>query len=467
MKFLMPRSPAAPATALAGLFALLAACANQPAAEPAGIAGVESESASLAEPVAEPMAPADTYFTIAVLPDTQNYLDYTHQKAEGFPFEASEMFLEQMQYVADNLESAGGEIAFVSSLGDVWQHQTKTMDPEHAARGFKAVPNPIMDSHFAPTEKVKTVEMPKAHEGFSLIAGRAPFSVVPGNHDYDAMWTDSKFPPAAKGPADIDPTDLKTSLGVLHPGGLENFRSVFGADTDFFKDKPWYVASHDGGADSAQIFEAGGYRFLHIGLQFDPPNASLEWAAEVIAQYKGLPTIISTHDYMTKEGERLPNPIVDGHAVDPLNNSPEMVWEKLISQQDQIFLVLCGHEHGQAWRVDENAHGHKVWQVLADYQDRGQTAIDAGVKSAWPVGIGDGWMRLMSFDFGAEVPVLTVDTYSTYYRKDSRDTADYAVWYKAAEKPNLSDEAFHDEDDYTLSLEDFRARFDETGRVKN
>ena len=447
------------AAALVAVLGVAVACTSTPVEAPA-------EPAVVAEPAA-PTAVIDTEFTIAVLPDTQNYLDYTHQKAEGFPFEASEMFLEQMQYVADNLESAGGDIAFVSSLGDVWQHQTLDMDPAHKAAGFERVANPVMDSHFAPTEKTKTVEMPKAHEGFSLIAGKTPFSVVPGNHDYDSMWTSAKFPPKATNPMEVDVTDLKGSLGVVYPGGLENFRSVFGADTAFFKDQPWYVSSHEGGADSAQIFEAGGYRFLHIGLQFDPPNDTLEWAASVIAQYPGLPTIVSTHDYMNKEGERVPNPIVDSHAIDPVNNNPQMVWDKLISQHDQIFLVLCGHEHGQAWRVDDNAFGHKVWQVLADYQDRGQTAIDAGVKSNWPVGIGDGWMRLMSFDMAADVPVMTVNTYSTYYREASRDTEQYAAWYKAGEKPNLSDEAFHDEDDYSVSLEDFRARFDATGRIAN
>ena len=219
-----PRAVAA--SALFSLIGLAAACTHTGPA-PAPVVGSE--------------------FTIAVLPDTQNYLDYTHQTAEGFPFDASEMFLEQMQYIADNLESEGGEIAFVSSLGDVWQHQTLAMDAAHKARGFKTVPNPIMDSFFSPTEKVKTVEMPKAHEGFSLIAGKTPFSVVPGNHDYDSMWTSAKFPPQAQSPADVDPNDLKTSLGVVHPGGLENFRSVFGADTAFFRDKPWYVGAHDGG----------------------------------------------------------------------------------------------------------------------------------------------------------------------------------------------------------------------------
>ena len=37
--------------------------------------------------------------------------------------------------------------------------------------------------------------------------------------------------------------------------------------------------------------------------------------------------------------------------------------------------------------------------------------------------------------------------------------AEYADWYKPGEKPDLSDEAFRDEDDYVLVLDDFRSRF--------
>jgi hypothetical protein len=139
-----------------------------------------------------------------------------------------------------------------------------------------------------------------------------------------------------------------------------------------------------------------------------------------------------------------------------------MVWDKLISRHDQIFLVLCGHEHGQSRRIDDNRFGHKVWQILADYQDRGQTAIDAGAKNGtpgFPLGIGDGWMRLMTFEMGSAEPVLRVRTYSTHYNKASRDTPDYAKWYREHEQPALSDEAFHGEDDFSLPLTDFRARF--------
>jgi len=359
------------------------------------------------------LAAEDGRFTIAVIPDTQNYLDYTHQTEEGFPFDARQMFLDQMEYIAANLESAGGEIAFVTSLGDVWQHQSLAIDPDHYMRGFRIAPNSVFGDHLAPTQKVFDAEMPVARQGYELLIGKVPFSVVPGNHDYDAMWSDSKFPPAEK----IDPLDL-TTIGVLHPGGLSNFRAVFGEHTPFFRDKEWYVGANDGGADSAQIFEGGGYRFLHIGLQFDPPDTSLEWAASMIERHPNLPTIVSTHDYLSKEGERVAVPIIDGNKVDPQNNSPQMVWDKFLRKHDQIFMVLCGHQHGQGLRVDKNDFGHSVYQVLADYQDRAQTLSGtAYAKSPIPTGIGDGWMRLMEFDVTGEKPAVRVRTYSTHYGK--------------------------------------------------
>lgn len=401
-----------------------------------------------------PAVARDESFTIAVLPDTQNYLDYTHQKAEGFPFDAAEMFMQQIRYVAANVESEGGDIAFVTSLGDIWQHQTVRMDEGHRRRGFKSVPNPLADAHFAPTPNVYAVEIPAARRGFELLRDKVPMSVVPGNHDYDAMWTDARFPPRLSG----DPKDL-SRYGMFHAGGLDNFRSVFGSDTPFFKDQPWYVASHDGGADNAQIFKAGGYRFLHIGLQFDAPNASLAWAASVIARYPGLPTIVTTHDYLNTEGERVANPMVDQHAADPIDNNPEMIWQKFISQHDQIFMVLCGHQHGAAMRVDTNRAGHKVYQLLSDYQGRAQTAIDAGLRPDWSETVGDGWLRLMTFNLSSAVPSVRVRTYSSHYGKFSSDTPGYAEWYKAQEHPQMTDEQFRAADDFQIDLTDFRARF--------
>ena len=82
----------------------------------------------------------------------------------------------------------------------------------------------------------------------------------------------------------------------------------------------------------------------------------IAWATSVIEAYPGLPTIISTHDYLSPTAERLSGGFLDFTLVDPENhNTPEQLFQKLIVPNDQIFLVLCGHYHGQAFRIDENA----------------------------------------------------------------------------------------------------------------
>jgi hypothetical protein len=405
----------------------------------------------------------NTQFTLAVIPDTQNYLDYTHQQAEGFAFDAAELFIEQMRYVASRSVSKGGDIAFVAAVGDVWQHQSIAMDEDHKARGFKRIHNPIFAQKIEHSDKTRAVELPRAVEGYQLLSDAGlPFGVAPGNHDYDAMWSAEGFPPNMKKPP-AQWTMTAEDLGLLHIGGLDNFRSVFGSDSAFFKDKPWYVDSFNGGANSAQLFEAGGYRFLHITLQMQASDEVLAWVETVLARYPGLPTILTTHDYLDTDGERRANPIVDLSRLDPdHHNSAEQLWQKLIAPNAQIFMLLCGHHHGQAMRIDNNAAGLPVYQVLADYQSRGQASIDAGIAvdkfRRRPVGIGDGWLRLMNFDLG-DKPTVRVQTYSTHYKRQADQLESYVAWYKAQEKPALSDSEFLAEDVFDIDLADFHQRF--------
>jgi hypothetical protein len=399
-------------------------------------------------------------FSIAVLPDTQNMIDYKHQTASGFPIDASELFLGEMGWIAEHARSRGGDVVFAAAVGDVWQHQSIAIDPAHAARGFKAIPNRWFAGELEATPETAAVELPMAREGYQRLAEVGlPFGVAPGNHDHDAMWSDSRFEPVSDA-RQIDMTP--NTLGMLHIGGLDNFRSVFGAQRDFFAGKPWYVASRDGGTSSAQTFAAGGYTFLHIALEMSPSDAVLAWAASVIAAYKGLPTIISTHDYLNAKGERRANPIIDLAAIDPeQHNNAEDLWRKLIAPHDQIFLVLCGHHHGVATRTDPNDSGHAVVQMLADYQDRGQAALDAGaprVRGA-PVAIGDGWLRVLTFDTTAAVTTLRVRTYSPHYGAYADELPGYAAWYKAHESPELDDPTFVAKDEFSVRLGDFRARF--------
>jgi hypothetical protein len=352
----------------------------------------------------------DTSFSIAVIPDTQNYLDHTHQRAGGFAFDASEMFLEQMRFVARLTPDAGGDVRFVTAVGDIWQ--SRVVPAESGAK-------PKRSDAFGLTPVVAASEAPAARAGYSIIAPHVPFAVVPGNHDYDWSLKDGDR---------------------IRVGGLVNFQQSFGADSPFFRGKPWYVASHEGGADNAQIFVAGGYRFLHIGLQFDPSDASLSWAEGVVSRYPGLPTIVSMHRFIDNDGKRPDDVVTEGAPGRADYNSPEQIWQKLIRGNDQIFLVLSGHYAGQARRVDGNAKGHQVWQILSDYQNRRQAAVAAGITMPANAGVGDGWLRLMRFELGSAAPTIRVRTYSTHYRQFSVDAPGYAGWYRPTEKSGLSDD---------------------------
>jgi hypothetical protein len=398
-------------------------------------------------------------FTLAVIPDTQNYIDFRHQKAENFELDSSALFIQQMQYIADHSVNNGGNIVFVTAVGDVWQHQTRAIDAKHLQRGIGIEPNPILARNSVQTAQVLQVEIPKAIEGYQIISQAGlPFAVAPGNHDYNAMWSVSGYPPNRdKKFYQLDRT--VEDMGLLHVGGLNNFRSAFGDASDFFKNKPWYIDSHNGGANSAQRFSAGGYSFLHIALEMQPGDEVISWAESVLLANPGLPTIITTHDYLDSSGERRPQLLVDLVRADPdYHNSAQQIWDSLFSQHDQIILVLSGHQKGQSLRVDANVNGRLVYQVLADYQDRGQAGIDAG-RSKRFVGIGDGWFRLMQFDLSAEPAIIRAKTLSSYFVKFSGDIDNYAKWYKTREQPNLSDLEFYAADDFIIRLDDFFERF--------
>jgi hypothetical protein len=369
-------------------------------------------------------------FTFAVIPDTQNYLDHKHQRSRGFPIDAAGLFIAQMEYIKERLVCRGGDIAFVTSVGDVWQSRIDVSAVEggttHPARGRE----------FGLAPEVAALEAPIAARGYSMIANEVPFAVAPGNHDYDWQWK---------------------SGDARRVGGLRNFSRVFGPDSPFFKGKKWYVGAHDNGGDSAQLFNAGGYRFLHLALQFEPSDASLMWAQAMLDRYRGLPTIITTHAYIDENGDH------SGQSADSGDvNGGEGVWQKLVMPNDQVFMVLSGHHAGSARRVDQNLFGHQVHSLLADYQDRHQVAIDLGFSSKEAPPLGDGWLRLVHFDLDGAQPSLRVRTYSTHYKAFSSGLASYSDWYtrdtNKGRKPDLPDA-----DEFTLPLGDFQKRF---GRPK-
>ena len=179
-----------------------------------------------------------------------------------------------------------------------------------------------------------------AQASLSILNGRILWGIAPGNHD------------------------------GFNVGGISENLGTF---TTYFGDP-----------NSFRLFSAGGDDYLVFQLQYDPSSQTLAWANQTISQYPNRRVIVETHDYLTTSGTR--------------DTTGNRIWQSFVSPHaDQVFLVLCGHNHGEAKRTD-TVKDHTVYQILADYQNR-----DNG---------GDGWLRILEFH-PAENRII-VKTYSPH-----------------------------------------------------
>src|SRR3546814_4067542 len=115
--------------------------------------------------------------------------------------------------------------------------------------------------------------------------------------------------------------------------------------------------------------------------------------------------------------------------------------------------MLSAHQYGQSRRVDLNKFGHKVYQVMSDYQGRRQSFVTAApARAAEREPIGDGWMRLMKFDLSGEQASVRVSTISTYYKTTASKLPTYSAFTKEKEKPTANDTKFGAYDEFTIEL---------------
>jgi hypothetical protein len=207
-------------------------------------------------------------------------------------------------------------------------------------------------------------EWTRADEAMNTLDGVLPYSVLPGNHDFDVVNSHS---------------------------GDSAFTGTFGGERYTAANYPWYIGESDYRTNHAQTFTAGGQQFLHIALEWEPREGAIIWAQGLMDDplYQGLPVILSTHSYLNTSGRPTGTTTADGY-------SGEEIFTTLVKPNPQVFMVLCGHVSAEYHQVSYNDAGLEVFEILADYQDR-------------PSG-GDGWMRLLEFVPGQNR--INVKTYS-------------------------------------------------------
>ena len=161
---------------------------------------------------------------------------------------------------------------------------------------------------------------------------------------------------------------------------------------------------------------------LVITSEFAPSDGALEWARQLCLsdKYRNHVVVFMTHSYMRCQGycdnelyvkENYPLTQKEG------NNGGKGIWDKLVTQVPNLRLVLCGHHaHGAdkegndkymgsiGWRIDNNAEGKPVYQMLYDTQTLG---------GGWEGNGGDGWLRIL--EFIPDGKTVQVHTYSPLF----------------------------------------------------
>jgi hypothetical protein len=281
-----------------------------------------------------------TRFSLIGLPDTQNY-------SSSYP----QIYTAQTNWVVNNRTPL--DIRYVSHYGDITNNADQVRQWQNADASMR-----VLDD-----------------------AG-VIYGVCPGNHD-------------------VTPSGVAGSAYIP-----ENYRQYFGPQR--FDGRPWYGGASPSGMSNCTYFSAGGIDFLQIHLDVDTPIAELAWAQGVLDANKDRPAMITTHRYL-QEAEaytggvpavpngRYPNIWYAAEGFyNPNGIQSEDFYQWFLRKNTNIFMVTCGHFHGEWRQQSPNVAGKPIQEVLADYQDD-------------PNG-GNGWLRIMRFDAAANT--IDVDSYS-------------------------------------------------------
>jgi len=342
--------------------------------------GGGSDPVSAAPTPAPAPAPAAkiSSFALAVLPDTQFYSRYA-TSGESNQYQrhyGNEPFSAQTNWVARNAQALN--IPFLIHLGDVVDQVGK---PEQ----WK-----VADSAMQVLEVAKL-----------------PYSILAGNHDVlnDLDYSGDQ----SRG------TDAQRVLAN------EPYLQWFG--TRRAQRQGTFGGRDASGFHEYHIFTAQDQRFLVLSLSWRISDAGIAWARKVLADNPTLPAILVNHQLLN----------IAPDAVSPLETEyGKMLWEKLIRDNDQIFMTLNGHHHGAARLTKTNNFGNPVEEMVVDYQMAYQG--------------GNGLMRLYEFDLtNKQIKVLSFSPWVPMKPADTLNAFDRAVLTETNEV-------------FTISL-DFAKRF--------
>ena len=344
-------------------------------------------------PAALPRPSELTGFELVVVPDTQIYTVENCESPGGGSY--FDHFQAQTAWIAENRTSQN--IRFVSHVGDVVEGGIHAPGPACSSYP-QGIPIPwascAVDGaacpQFGPFAQADPLDplaqFHRAAVAMSVLA-HVPHAVCLGNHDFDCA---------------------RPALCAFPEYSVTGFRQFFGPEQ--YSTEPWYVAYQDrpDSTSSAQVFDDGaGNFYLHLALEYHPRDECLAWAQSVLADYRTLPTIITTHKHLNPrtlarhtsgstpfqavrplDPDTCAQDVACGSALASLPSSTNSGWDvyqKLLLPFPQVFLVLCGNDSLRSMHLKSRSIlGTPVFEVLSDFQSQ----CEGGM----------GWFRRMRFD---------------------------------------------------------------------
>jgi hypothetical protein len=235
------------------------------------------------------------------------------------------LFGEQTDWVIEARDDL--DIVLVDHLGDIVEHSTNATEWQRATGHLQA-----------------------------LDQNEIAVGIAPGNHDLDNVGVgalyDQHIPPSRYQPFAWYGGYLGMATDDVDDGGV---------------DRAW--------KDNYVLFSVGGMYFNNFAIEFGWPQYAIGWANALLDAYPDRGAIISAHRYLDDEN-------LLGSAQTPRTGDMAslVVWDTVIKDHCNVFLVLSGHYHsgatpGEAQRTLTNSCGAPVHALMSDYQDRARGSL--------------------------------------------------------------------------------------------
>ena len=207
-----------------------------------------------------------------------------------------------------------------------------------------------------------------ARRAMNILTG-LPYSVLPGNHDNNYGK---------------DNTYFNHYFNFTEFSGFKS-ATIIGNRPGY----SWYSGHFptSGNENSSETFKFAGTEYMIINIGYGAQTESLKWAENVVSANPKKQIILATHSYLDVDGNRTPE--------------GSILWDEIVRKYPNIFMVLCGHKHGEAVSTQYGDQGNRIYEIVSDYQDD-----EKG---------GNGYLRL--YEFHPARQIIKVSTYSPYLDK--------------------------------------------------